>query len=40
MVVEVEEIERYDYIIDNFREIVMYNFEVLRGRVLKVRVKF
>ncbi|MBD8837098.1 MULTISPECIES: ABC-F family ATP-binding cassette domain-containing protein [unclassified Paenibacillus] len=39
-VAEAEEIERYDHIIDNLREIATYNSEASRGRALKARVKF
>ncbi|GAB6991794.1 ABC-F family ATP-binding cassette domain-containing protein [Paenibacillus pini] len=39
-VAEQEEIERYDNIIDNLREIATYNSEASRGRALKARVKF
>ncbi|WP_017688290.1 ATP-binding cassette domain-containing protein [Paenibacillus sp. PAMC 26794] len=39
-VAEAEEIERYDNIIDNLREIATYNSEASRGRALKARVKF
>ncbi|MGO4728961.1 ABC-F family ATP-binding cassette domain-containing protein [Paenibacillus sp. 2KB_22] len=39
-VAEAEEIERYDHIIDNLREIATYNSEASRGRALKARVRF
>lgn len=39
-IAEQEEIERYDGIIDNLREIATYNSEASRGRALKARVKF
>lgn len=39
-IAEAEEIERYDGIIDNLREIATYNSEASRGRALKARVKF
>lgn len=39
-IAEAEEIERYDHIIDNLREIATYNSEASRGRALKARVKF
>lgn len=39
-VAEGEEIERYDNIIDNLREIATYNSEASRGRALKARVRF
>ena len=39
-IAEAEEIERYDSIIDNLREIATYNSEASRGRALKARVKF
>ncbi|MDK8189859.1 ATP-binding cassette domain-containing protein [Paenibacillus sp. UMB7766-LJ446] len=39
-VAEAEEIERYDNIIDNLREIATYNSEASRGRALKARVRF
>jgi len=39
-VAEREEIERYDGIIDNLREIATYNSEASRGRALKARVRF
>lgn len=39
-IAEEEEIERYDSIIDNLREIATYNSEASRGRALKARVKF
>lgn len=39
-VAEQEEIERYDNIIDNLREIATNNADASRGRALKARVKF
>ncbi|MFC4778296.1 ABC-F family ATP-binding cassette domain-containing protein [Paenibacillus sp. GCM10023252] len=39
-IAEEEEIERYDKIIDNLREIATYNADASRGRALKARVRF
>ncbi|WP_438433661.1 ABC-F family ATP-binding cassette domain-containing protein [Gorillibacterium sp. sgz500922] len=39
-IAEAEEIERYDTIIDNLRELATYYSEASRGRALNARVKF